>query len=143
VGRNCITLHGHGTLPRPRTPACLLVLEDDPLAAKLVQLAMGKKVGLELVVVGTCAEAHARLGDAWTAALVDVELPDGSGLEVIKAARRAGNAAPILCMSGNVSYRDEAQRSGATQFVEKASFCRDLAKWVATLEQWANQQKAA
>ena len=143
VGRNCVTVHGQGTLSRPKVPACLLVLEDDPLACKLVQLAMGKKVGLELVVVSTCAEAHARLRGSWTAALVDVELPDGSGLEFIQAVRRAGITAPILSMSSNSAYRDEANRCGATQFVDKASFCRDLAKWVATLEQWANQAQAA
>ena len=53
--------------------------------------------------------------------LLDVRLPDGSGLDVLKALRQAGDQAPVIMISGHGTIQDaiEATRHGAFDFLEK------------------------
>jgi two-component system, NtrC family, nitrogen regulation response regulator NtrX len=55
------------------------------------------------------------------AALVDVRLPDGSGIEVLKKIRESAPEVPVIMISGQATIADavEATRSGAFDFLEK------------------------
>lgn len=53
--------------------------------------------------------------------LLDLRLPDGSGLDLLRELRAAGNLAPVVMISGHGAIADavEAVRAGAFDFLEK------------------------
>jgi two-component system nitrogen regulation response regulator NtrX len=53
--------------------------------------------------------------------LLDMKLPDGSGIDLLKAVRQNGAAAPAVMISGHGTIADavEATRAGAFDFLEK------------------------
>jgi len=77
----------------------ILVVEDDPV------LMDGLKVGLGLAGatvddVTTCADARAALATGrFDAVVLDVMLPDGSGLDVLATLRAQGDATPVLLLT--------------------------------------------
>lgn len=77
----------------------ILVVEDDPI------LMDGLKVGLGLAGatvddVTTCADARAALAAGrFDAVVLDVMLPDGSGLDVLAGLRARGDATPVLLLT--------------------------------------------
>jgi two-component system nitrogen regulation response regulator NtrX len=68
--------------------------------------------------VATFQKEAARRADAY---LLDVRLPDGNGIEVLKQVRAADPAAPVVMISGHATIADavEATRAGAYDFLEK------------------------
>ena len=98
----------------------ILVIEDDPrLAALLAQLLAG-----EQHVVDVASTGHDGLDLAVTgvdAIVLDVGLPDISGLEVARRIRRAGNAVPILFLTARdaVSDRVTGLDAGADDYLVK------------------------
>lgn len=144
-GRNRVTVSDALPASTPTSPGSgrVLLVEDDALASKLIQLALAKRAGVEIVLVRTVEEALAILAGSWAGAVVDVHLPDGMGTEFIMTARSRGFTAPILAISSDDGAKTKALRSGATEFVDKMSLCRDLAKWTGTIESWTSTRKAA
>lgn len=66
-------------------PARVLLLEDDPAVRRFVQLALDT-LSIQLVLCATLAEARQQLVSAPVQlALLDLTLPDGSGLELLEA----------------------------------------------------------
>lgn len=53
--------------------------------------------------------------------MLDVKLPDGSGIDVLRSIRAADPAAPVVMISGHATIADavEATRAGAFDFLEK------------------------
>src|ERR1700674_4110969 len=53
--------------------------------------------------------------------LLDMKLPDGSGIDLLKAVRQNGTPAPAIMISGHGTIADavEATRAGAFDFLEK------------------------
>src|SRR5688500_16497905 len=53
--------------------------------------------------------------------LLDVRLPDGNGVDVLRNLRRGGDVTPVVMISGHGTVRDavEATRTGAFDFLEK------------------------
>ena len=53
--------------------------------------------------------------------LLDMKLPDGSGIDLLKAVRQNGTASPAVMISGHGTIADavEATRAGAFDFLEK------------------------
>jgi ActR/RegA family two-component response regulator len=84
--------------PRAR----FLVVEDDPLVGR--SLARMVRPFGEPVVVGDVAGANAALGEPrpWQGLFIDLQLPDGSGLDVIERARLACPAARAMVLTGHV-----------------------------------------
>jgi DNA-binding NarL/FixJ family response regulator len=79
----------------------LLVVEDQAdTARQLVALLAEVMPGTQVQVAGSVAEARAANESArWDLALVDLGLPDGSGLDVIRALRLRQPAAEIAVLS--------------------------------------------
>jgi CheY-like chemotaxis protein len=98
----------------------LLLVEDSRLASDAVRL-MFRGAGGRLRRADTIAGALRHL-DLYTpdAALVDLGLPDGSGLDLIKmiAARRP-RVPLIIATSGQTDMADAALRAGADGFLPK------------------------
>ena len=68
--------------PRPR----LLLVEDDPVSAKSLQLLLAGQ-GFDVVIAGTLAEAVPLLFTSPTHALIDLMLPDGDGASILRTIR--------------------------------------------------------
>lgn len=99
----------------------LLIVEDDPRLGKalsrlltadrhVVELATTGQDGLELAVTGT-----------FDAVILDVGLPDRSGLEVARRLRSQRNAVPILMLTARDAVRDRVDGldAGADDYVVK------------------------
>jgi DNA-binding NarL/FixJ family response regulator len=103
----------------------VLIVEDDPATRERLAGIVRATDGLELVAaVGDCAAALALLAQAGFAArvaLVDLELPDGSGINVIRALRRALPAADAMVISvfGDEAHVLGAIEAGATGYLLK------------------------
>lgn len=84
----------------------ILIVEDD------ATLADGLSVGLRLSgftpeLVETCADADAALAQGgFAAAVLDIMLPDGSGLDVLSRMRQRGDATPTLLLTALDQVRD-------------------------------------
>lgn len=63
---------------------------------------------------------HPEAGRA-NAFLLDVRLPDGNGIDLLRGLRQNGSAAPVVMISGHGTISDavEATRAGAFDFLEK------------------------
>jgi two-component system, NtrC family, response regulator AtoC len=84
----------------------VLVADDDADAATAIAEVL-RGNGHVVTIVGTAADAIARL-DRYEVdlALVDVRLPDGDGLEILRRVRSRGGATEVIVMSGLGSVAD-------------------------------------
>src|SRR5687767_3630186 len=81
-------------------PMRILLVEDDAPLAQLVQRRLGAD-GLTVIHAPTVAEGQL-LGqvDSFTAVILDLQLGDGTGLEVLRMLRAQDHAVPVLVASG-------------------------------------------
>jgi two-component system, response regulator RegA len=99
----------------------LLLVEDDRLLGEALRSALTKR-GYEVEVCPTRREALARVAaQPFKFGVVDLRLPDGSGLCVVQALRRAGAATAIVVLTGyaNIATAVEAIKLGATNYLCK------------------------
>lgn len=91
----------------------ILVVEDDGDIGAMLRRGLTAE-GFDVTVVGRADEAldTARRCNP-CAVLLDIMLPDGSGIEVCRALRDAGHAGPILFLSAKDEVRDRAEGLGA------------------------------
>jgi CheY-like chemotaxis protein len=101
----------------------ILLVEDDANFRKVFTRTLGAALGPErlevaFVEAGTLGEARARLGEGGLdAALIDVTMPDGNGLELVGEINDGGVGSPIptmvLTASLNTSVAGRAIEQGA------------------------------
>lgn len=85
------------------TPTRILLVEDNPADARLLEIRLGESVRgpFALTCAGSLAEAVERLGrEAFDVALLDLSLPDSSGMESIAPLRSAAPFLPIVVLTG-------------------------------------------
>ncbi|MEO6947664.1 MAG: response regulator transcription factor [Nitrobacter sp.] len=107
----------------------ILVVEDDPV------LLDGLKAGLSLVgatvdAVTSCADGLTALATAsFDAVVLDLMLPDGSGLDLLSNIRAAGNATPVLLLTAldEVVDRIKGLDAGADDYLGKPFDLDELA----------------
>jgi DNA-binding response OmpR family regulator len=78
----------------------VLVIEDDAMVARVVSRSLEQDEYAVDVSDNATDGTERALRDAYDAILLDLELPDRDGLEVVRALRAAGSATPILIMTG-------------------------------------------
>jgi len=103
----------------------LLVVEDDRQQRRYLSAVLSS-AGHEVAAVegGQAALDHLLgrgPGAACDAVLLDLNMPDMDGLEVLRAARRAGVSVPVIVLTsdGSVARAVEAMRAGANDFLVK------------------------
>jgi DNA-binding NtrC family response regulator len=120
----------------------VLVVEDEQGAREaLVDLV--KEMGYEASAVGSVAEAVAALARlSPDVCIADLGLPDGDGLDVVKAAKAAGRDCAVVVLTGKGSVRAavEAMKAGAHDFLLKPLKASQLA---AALEQLSGRHEEA
>ncbi|WP_433336572.1 response regulator transcription factor [Spirillospora sp. CA-294931] len=85
----------------------ILVVDDEPYLADLVATAL-RYEGYVSQVAGTCAEAVTQVSDFRPDLIVlDVMLPDGSGLDTCQRLRRAGYDAPVVFLTARDATEDK------------------------------------
>jgi len=106
----------------------LLIVEDNVELARLV--ANGLMVaGFESDVVGTASEAHDAVRDvSYAAMILDLGLPDGDGLSLLRELRRRKDPLPVLVLTarGGLQDRVSGLRSGADDYLAKPFALEEL-----------------
>ena len=76
----------------------ILMIEDDRNITTLNQKTLSRR-GMDCLTAATLEQARKMLRDEYDLILLDIELPDGSGLDFVPEIRRI-TAAPILILTG-------------------------------------------
>jgi len=94
----------------------ILLVEDDKLERMNLTLVLGRE-GFDLDVAANAAEAYALLAhEHYELVLTDIGLPDGSGLEILQAAKRADAGTKVVLVTGSQSsMTPEAARVGGAE----------------------------
>ncbi len=97
----------------------ILIVDDEENIGRSLKLIL-EHAGYETEVCRSAEEFRARSGRA-DAYLIDVKLPDGNGIDLLRALRQADDHAPVVMISGHGTIADavEATRAGAYDFLEK------------------------
>lgn len=98
----------------------LLLVDDDPVFRDVLRRALQRR-GLAVATADSVADGRVQLTKAhWTWAVIDLKLPDGSGLELIEALTRNGTTR-ILVLTGYASIATavEAVKLGAVNYLPK------------------------
>ncbi len=162
-GRNRVTLAGHAptattaapATPTPATPSAappahppatasatpgklrVLLVDDDALAGKLLQIALQKRPTVEVVWAWNAPDALAALakGSAFHAIITDMHLGNGTGLDVARAA--APSRTPVLLISAAHVEEHAWKPAGVRAFVSKRELCVNLNAWIErVLTEW-------
>lgn len=101
----------------------MLIVEDDPVMAELIGLVMDQnQIRHRICPDLACATRimQSGMGQPFLL-LVDLNLPDGSGLEVIRMARRLSKDFPCLVITGDNTAQSavDAMRAGALNYFTK------------------------
>ena len=106
-----------------------LVAEDDWYTANMLE-SIFKREGYEVVVCKNGADAMHQLtyGGPYDIALLDVVMPKMSGLEVLRQAREAGIAVPVMIVSGRTKEHERINGlvMGADDYIVKPFSTREL-----------------
>jgi two-component system repressor protein LuxO len=101
--------------------ARLLLVEDTPSILRLYHEVLGK-LDVELIDADTGAHALAVLRETVPdVVLLDLELPDINGVEILRAIKKRGLPAAVIVVTahGSVKVAVEAMREGAYDFIVK------------------------
>lgn len=98
----------------------VLLVEDDEALARGIAMALAA----EGRVIGSAAsvrEARAALCEAQDLIILDINLPDGSGLDLLRALRAKGVQTPVILLTANDMEMDEVVglEAGANDYITK------------------------
>lgn len=108
----------------------LLVVEDDPRLGQLLRRMLGEdRHVVELAKDAETALEIAEAGTGIDAIILDIGLPDRSGLEVARQLRRNGSRVPILMLTARDSVDDRVRGldAGADDYLVKPFAFEELA----------------
>jgi two-component system nitrogen regulation response regulator NtrX len=99
----------------------IVIVDDEPNIGLSLQLILERE-GFSLVICHSAAEFRSKpAAQRAEAYLLDVRLPDGNGIDLLRSLRQSDNRAPVIMISGHGTIADavEATRAGAFDFLEK------------------------
>jgi len=99
----------------------IAIVDDEPNIGPSLRLILegeGYSVSIYRSAQEFAGRARHPRADAY---LLDVRLPDGNGIDLLRSLRQSGDRAPAIMISGHGSIADavEATRNGAFDFLEK------------------------
>ena len=106
----------------------ILVVDDEENLSYSIQLTL-RRAGYDCRVAETCEEAmKACLKSPPDLALIDVQLPDGNGLDLMGELRDKGIDAPVIVITsfGTVASAVAAMKQGAIDFIQKPLSMEEL-----------------
>jgi DNA-binding NarL/FixJ family response regulator len=103
----------------------VLVADDSAILRERLAALLEERDGLEVVgLAGSAAEAWSLFLQRHPDAVVlDVKLPDGSGIDVLRQIKGANPQCVVLMLTnyGDAEFEEECQRQGADFFLHKAT----------------------
>ena len=98
----------------------LLVVDDEANIRSSLEGALGRE-GYRVATAASLADARTRLREPFELVLLDVWLPDGSGLDLLAEIMSSAPATTVIMMSGHATIEAavQATRLGAFDFLEK------------------------
>ncbi|MCW8092712.1 response regulator transcription factor [Alteromonas sp. ASW11-130] len=99
----------------------ILLVEDDPVIADAICVYLGNAI-MQVTHASTLSEAkHYVTTCAFDICLLDIALPDGSGLELIKVVKKKNLALPIVLLTAKDAIEDKvkALNDGADDYITK------------------------
>jgi two-component system nitrogen regulation response regulator NtrX len=100
----------------------IVIVDDEPNIGLSLRLILEGE-GHSVTVCDSAARFQAERGKRRAADLflLDVRLPDGNGIDLLRALRQSDDATPVVMISGHGTIRDavDATRGGAFDFLEK------------------------
>src|ERR1700679_950018 len=113
----------------------LLIIEDDESLSNTMQ-DWFKSQNIDLEAVGTAREGLEKLTFySYDVVIVDWGLPDGTGVELLKAYRGKGGITPVLMLTGRSAVDDKEVGfdSGADDYLTKPLNLRELSARIRAL----------
>ncbi|MFT5353590.1 MAG: DNA-binding NtrC family response regulator [Polyangiales bacterium] len=105
----------------PMALASVLIVDDEKNILSTLSRAL-RVEDYDVDVAGNAAIAHEKVAQkAYDLLLLDVQLPDGDGLSILRVLREQKNDVPVIMMSGHgtIETAVEATQLGAFTFLEK------------------------
>ncbi len=102
-------------------PHLILLVDDDPVFTQFTQNLLGEK-GMKVVTAFNKAEGLELFErNRPSCVILDIFLPDGSGVDLIKPIRTAGANTPIIMVSGQSEVEEvvRAMKDGANDYIKK------------------------
>jgi two-component system, NtrC family, nitrogen regulation response regulator NtrX len=99
----------------------ITIVDDEPNIGLSLRLILEGE-GYAVTLCGSVAEFQGQRSPGRADLyLLDVRLPDGNGIDLLRTIRQSDDATPVVMISGHGTIRDavEATRSGAFDFLEK------------------------
>ena len=105
----------------------LLVVEDDPRLGETLCTEL-RAAGWAVTWARDAHGARRQLGEAWDGILLDLGLPDASGLDVLREVRRDGSRIPIVVLTARARGTDkvEALDLGADDYITKPFWTEEV-----------------
>lgn len=107
----------------------VLVADDDPLTAAGIEVLLASSNFQIVGIARSGSEVLDTLAGVRPEILVlDIRMPERSGLEVLRTLRARGDARPVILLTGSINDQDarEAMELGVNGLVIKATAPRDL-----------------
>jgi two-component system response regulator DevR len=107
-----------------RDAVTVLVVEDSELVREKLVSAIGEIPGVRVVKVGNVRQARqAVVEDRPDLVLLDIRLPDGSGIDVLKEIRNERRTAVVVILTNYATeqYREKCMTVGASFFFDKST----------------------
>ncbi len=106
----------------PLFPGLRVLVVEDLIALAIQYRTLAARLDVHVSTAGTLAEAMRQVPlGPWHAALVDLNLPDGSGFEVLQALLQAHPACSVVVITAEESLDNavRASKAGAFDFIQK------------------------
>ncbi len=112
----------------------VLIVDDNELNLRLAETVL-RQAGFEATVARTAAEARDRLAEReWSAVLMDLRLPDGNGLDIVRELRADPRTSAMrvaaLTASALVADPEAAFEAGCDAYISKPIEVRSFAEQV-------------
>jgi two-component system, OmpR family, response regulator len=112
----------------------LLIVEDSKPVSTRLQRAFGKLAALETEIADTFGQGLERFRASHPQlVLLDIELPDGNGLDLLQTIKRERPGTRVLMFSNHDIYRQRCEAEGADYFFDKSDEFEVLACTVQSL----------
>ena len=124
--------------------ASVLVVDDDQLICDLL-IDIAEKFGHQAGCASTLAAALDEVSSKpYDVVFLDINMPDGSGLNILSQIRQAGSAPEVIIVTGlgDPDGAEIAIRNGAWDYIQKSSSIKEITLALVRALQYREEKKA-